>query len=127
VTGRNRLCHRAGGICIAHLTIETLAYQVLSIISRIQHDKLARMTRDYIRSEIQIQIERIERSIRDFEMRKITYQEAEQISLDANALIEKLRAVHMDFSSRSLDTIPCSTLSFESKNVNFAKAKAPFE
>ena len=54
------------------------------------------MTRDYIRSEIQIQIERIERSIRDFEMRKITYQEAEQISLDANALIEKLRAVHMD-------------------------------
>ena len=64
------------------------------------------MTRDYIRSEIQIQIERIERSIRDFEMRKITYQEAEQISLDANALIEKLRAVHMDFSSRSLDTVP---------------------
>ena len=59
------------------------------------------MTRDYIQSEIQIQIERIERSIRDFEMRKITYQEAEQISLDANALIEKLRAVRMDFSSRS--------------------------
>ena len=54
------------------------------------------MTREYIRSEIQIQIERIERSIRDLDMRKITFREAEQISIDANSLIEKLRAVHMD-------------------------------
>jgi hypothetical protein len=57
------------------------------------------MIRDDIRLQIQIQIGRIESSIRDFDLRKITDEEAKQISLDAYALIEKLRAVYMDMGS----------------------------
>jgi hypothetical protein len=57
------------------------------------------MIRDDIRSQIQIQIEQIESSIRDFDVRKISDEEAEQISLEAYALIEKLRAVYMDVGS----------------------------
>jgi hypothetical protein len=57
------------------------------------------MIRDDIRLQIQIQIGRIESSIRDFDLRKITDEEAKQISLDAYALIEKLRAVYMDMRS----------------------------
>jgi hypothetical protein len=57
------------------------------------------MIRDDIRLQIQIQIGRIESSIRDFDLRKITDEEVKQISLDAYALIEKLRAVYMDMGS----------------------------
>jgi hypothetical protein len=46
-----------------------------------------------------MQIERIESSTRDFDLRKITDEEAKQISLDAYALIKKLRAVYMDMRS----------------------------
>ena len=76
-----------------------LAYQVLCINSRIQHYQLTEMIRDDIQSQIQIQIERIESSTRDFDLRKITDEEAKQISLDAYALLEKLRAVYMDMRS----------------------------
>ena len=60
------------------------------------------MIQDDIQSQIQIQIERIESSTRDFDVRKITDEEAKQISIDdAYALIEKLRAVsvYMDMGS----------------------------
>jgi hypothetical protein len=57
------------------------------------------MIQDDIQSQIQIQIERIESSTRDFDLRKITDAEAEQISIEAYALIEKLRAVYMDMGS----------------------------
>jgi hypothetical protein len=89
-------CVRAG---TTHFAVETLAYQPLYIISRIQHYQLTEMIRDDIRSQIQIQIEQIESSIRDFDVRKISDEEAEQISLEAYALIEKLRAVYMDVGS----------------------------
>ena len=82
-----------------HLAVETLAYQVLWIIFRIQHYQLTEMIQDDIQSQIQIQIERIESSTRDFDLRKITDEEAEQISIEAYALIEKLRAVYMDMGS----------------------------
>ena len=59
------------------------------------------MIRDEIQSQIQIQIERIESSTRDFDVRKITDEEAKRISLDAYALIEKLRAVYMDMGSHA--------------------------
>lgn len=78
-----------------------LAYQVLCIISRIQHYQLTEMIQDDIQSQIQIQIERIESSTRDFDVRKITDEEAKRISLDAYALIEKLRAVYMDMGSHA--------------------------
>jgi hypothetical protein len=57
------------------------------------------MVRDDIQSQIQIQIERIESATRDFDASKITDEEADQIFLDAYALIEKLRAVYMDMGS----------------------------
>jgi hypothetical protein len=57
------------------------------------------MIQDDIQSQIQIQIERIESSTRDFDLRKITDEEAEQISIEAYVLIEKLRAVYMDMGS----------------------------
>jgi len=57
------------------------------------------MIQNEIQSQIQIQIERIKSSTRDFDLRKITDEEAKQISLDAYALIEKLRAVYMDMRS----------------------------
>jgi hypothetical protein len=57
------------------------------------------MIHDDIQSQIQIQIERIESSTRDFDLRKITDEEAEQISIEAYVLIEKLRAVYMDMGS----------------------------
>ena len=69
------------------------------MISRILHYQLTEMVRDDIQSQIQIQIERIESSTRDFDARKITNEEADQIFLDAYALIEKLRAVYMDMGS----------------------------
>ena len=75
---------------------------MLCIISRIQHYQLTEIIRGDIRSQIQIQIEQIESSIRDFDVRKITDEEAKQISIDdAYALIEKLRAVsvYMDMGS----------------------------
>jgi hypothetical protein len=59
------------------------------------------MIQDDIQSQIQIQIERIESSTRDFDVRKITDEEAKRISLDAYALIEKLRAVYMDMGSHA--------------------------
>jgi len=68
-------------------------------IFRIQHYQLTEMIQDDIQSQIQIQIERIESSTRDFDLRKITDEEAEQISIEAYALIEKLRAVYMDMGS----------------------------
>jgi hypothetical protein len=89
-------CVQAG---TTHLAVETLAYQVLWIILRIQHYQLTEMIHDDIQSQIQIQIERIESSTRDFDLRKITDEEAEQISIEAYALIEKLRAVYMDMGS----------------------------
>src|ERR1700731_102654 len=52
-------CVRAG---TTHFAVETLAYQPLYIISRIQHYQLTEMIRDDIRSQIQIQIEQIESS-----------------------------------------------------------------
>jgi hypothetical protein len=60
------------------------------------------MTREDILSEIRFQIGRIESSIRAFDARKMTYEEAKQVSAEADAIIEKLRAVYMETSSVAL-------------------------
>jgi hypothetical protein len=60
------------------------------IISRMQP------TREDILSGIQFQIERIESSICAFDARKMSYEQAKQISHEANGIIEKLQAVYTD-------------------------------
>jgi hypothetical protein len=68
------------------------------------------MTREGILAGIRFQIGRIENSIRAFDAKKITYEEAKQVSAEADVIIEKLRAVYIDtFPLLWPDTIPFST------------------
>jgi hypothetical protein len=60
------------------------------------------MTREDILAGIRFQIGRIENSIRAFDAKKITYEEAKQVSAEADVIIEKLRAVYIDTSSVAL-------------------------
>src|ERR1017187_10321550 len=48
------------------------------------------MTREDILAGIRFQIGRIENSIRAFDAKKITYEEAKQVSTEADVIIEKL-------------------------------------